>query len=330
MKIEKMILHVLDTESHVLALSDKMIEEMNEDIAPIVASKIRKVFRNINKKQATFDNSPIERIIQDYKLNKIDFIETSNEIAKILYEEKRKYNLFESSDFLFIQVMMDDVRYLVGIDNGNSTGLTHRVVSVENEVMNDMVLYKNLFSSNIIKKDHIFIIEYATSSVEIIETPIPRGIDNLYLFEEILSCKTKPSYNESVTVMKECLDKIVQDHHLDELQMNTRLKMAIKESVEEEKAVEVSAVAESVFYDKPHLSNEFEEDVRKQGIEEVVDAQKVRISKKDKTEKIKTDHGIEITIPVDYMSSNEFIEFITEEDGKISIRLKNIESIERK
>ena len=163
-----------------------------------------------------------------------------------------------------------------------------------------------------------------------IEINIPRGIDNLYLFEEILSCKTKPSYNESVTVMKECLDKIVQNHPLDELQMNTRLKMAIKESVEEEKAVEVSAVAESVFYDKPHLSNEFEEDVRKQGIEEVVDAQKVRISKKDKTEKIKTDHGIEITIPVDYMSSNEFIEFITEEDGKISIRLKNIESIERK
>lgn len=330
MKIEKMILHILDTESSVFAASDLLIEEMNEDIEPLITSKLKKVFKSINKKQAFFHESEIEKMIQEYKLSQKDFVQLSQEIAQVIFDEKRKYNLFESSDFILAQVIFDDVRYLVGIDNGNSSGLTHRVASVEYQIMNDLILYKTLFSSNITKRDHIFIIEYANSNVQLIETAIPRGIDKLYLFQEILNCTTKPSYQESVEVMSTAVEKIVLNHDLDELQMSTRLKMAIKESVEEEKALEVSAVAESVFYDQPLLQKEFEEDVKGQGIEELVDAEQIRISKKEKTQKIKTDNGIEITIPVDYIESKEFIEFVNEADGKISIRIKNVESIERK
>ena len=100
--------------------------------------------------------------------------------------------------------------------------------------------------------------------------------------------------------------------------------MAIKESVEEDHALDVSAVAESVFYDEPHLQVQFDEDVKEWGISETVDAEQIKVSKKEKTQKIKTDHGIELTIPVDYIHSKEFVEFVNEADGKISIRIKNI------
>ena len=43
-----------------------------------------------------------------------------------------------------------------------------------------------------------------------------------------------------------------------------------------------------------------------------------------KSQKIKTDTGIEITVPVEYFEDDRYIEFINNNDGTISIALKNI------
>ena len=46
--------------------------------------------------------------------------------------------------------------------------------------------------------------------------------------------------------------------------------------------------------------------------------------------KIKTDTGIEISFPVEYMKSREFIEIKTNDDGTLRIELKNINKIVNK
>jgi len=49
-----------------------------------------------------------------------------------------------------------------------------------------------------------------------------------------------------------------------------------------------------------------------------------------KNHKIRTDTGIEITFPARYCRSPEFIEFVNEPNGLISIELKNIGHIENR
>ena len=56
----------------------------------------------------------------------------------------------------------------------------------------------------------------------------------------------------------------------------------------------------------------------------------VKPAKAEKVQKIKTDKGIEIIIPVDYMNSKEYVEFRNHPDGTISIQLKNITHITSK
>ena len=46
--------------------------------------------------------------------------------------------------------------------------------------------------------------------------------------------------------------------------------------------------------------------------------------------KIKTDTGIEISFPVEYMKNREFIEIKTNDDGTLRIELKNINKIMNK
>ena len=52
--------------------------------------------------------------------------------------------------------------------------------------------------------------------------------------------------------------------------------------------------------------------------------------KRVRCHRIVTDTGIEVSFPAEYGDDPEFIQFSTEENGLISIELKNIGSIENK
>ena len=51
------------------------------------------------------------------------------------------------------------------------------------------------------------------------------------------------------------------------------------------------------------------------------------VIKTGKNHKIKTDTGIEVSFPADYFKNKDFIEFINNPDGTISIQLRNIGKI---
>ena len=76
--------------------------------------------------------------------------------------------------------------------------------------------------------------------------------------------------------------------------------------------------------------DDFREELRKQGVEKPIEVEYVKPARSDKVQKIKTDKGIEIIIPVDYMNSRDFVEFKNQPDGTISIQLKNITRITSK
>ena len=49
-----------------------------------------------------------------------------------------------------------------------------------------------------------------------------------------------------------------------------------------------------------------------------------------RNQKIRTDTGIEVTFPAEMARNSEYIEFVNEPNGLISIALKNIGSIENR
>ncbi|MEG0757435.1 MAG: nucleoid-associated protein, partial [Raoultibacter sp.] len=63
---------------------------------------------------------------------------------------------------------------------------------------------------------------------------------------------------------------------------------------------------------------------------ERVVVEKSAAARMTKNHKIRTDTGIEITFPVEYAQSAEFIEFVNAPNGLISIELKNIGRIENR
>lgn len=214
------------------------------------------------------------------------------------------------------------------MDNSSVQGLTH-ITNAQETVYNEIKVEKNLFSANILKNDRIFIFDTTNSELMLIENPYVTETQSIYLFEHILGCKANPSFKESVQVMNECAQVIANKYAMDEIEIMPKLKNALKESVDE-KAIVLEEVASSVFTANAPAQQDFKEEVKKAGIKENFAVENVRIAKSDKTEKIRTDQGIEISIPVEYMESHEYFEIIHEPSGSISIQLKNITTLERK
>lgn len=327
MEICKLILHIMDTKQNIFVPSDIEINQINDEILPQIESKLKKIFTSSNRKKAQFVNSPIEKMIFDYKTENLTFQQLSVQIAQIIFEEKRKLNIFHTSDFLLAEVKFDDIRYLIGIDNANSYKLTHTTQTIQNQIQNEIILYKTLFSNNLTKDDRVFLIEYANSSLQIIENPYVSQTNKIYVFEEILQCHAQHSYKETMDLLNMTVEALSNKYHLDTMQTISSLKSLIKDNVENDETIETDEIAQMLFDEHPLAKSEFLEQIKENQIPPSISLENVKQAKKDKTQKIKTSNGIEITIPVEYMNQKDIVEFITEHDGTISIRLKNIESI---
>ena len=72
------------------------------------------------------------------------------------------------------------------------------------------------------------------------------------------------------------------------------------------------------------MRQEYLQEVEQAGIAGAVKIDRNLAVKTGRTQKIKTDTGIELSIPIDYFQNKEYVEFINQPDGTLSIALKNI------
>ena len=125
-------------------------------------------------------------------------------------------------------------------------------------------------------------------------------------------------------------EEVIEHHELDKLEMVPAFERVIKETINEGKDIDMKEIAEEVFYQTPEAKLAYVAEIENQGIEKPVqNANRVKMPLK-KTQKIKTDTGIEITIPLDYYNNKDYIEVINMPDGRLAIQIKNIGNIENK
>ena len=111
--------------------------------------------------------------------------------------------------------------------------------------------------------------------------------------------------------------------------MNT--KNIIYTELEEEGTLSIPDVLDKVFPEKPEFREEVTEKLEKYNISEAeITPQNTATLKRYEKQCLSTDTGVEIKIPMEQYRSGDSIEFITNEDGSISILIKNIGHITSK
>jgi hypothetical protein len=148
-----------------------------------------------------------------------------------------------------------------------------------------------------------------------------------YISKHLLECREEKPDKEKVRIITDTADKIIKEYYGDDMIMKTKVKNIIRENVEDSLNINVEEISEKVF-DDHEIKKVYGNEIKMKGIEEPKVKVNFNYANKKKTkQKIITDEGIEINIPYEIINDKEKVEFITNNDGTISIVLKNIDSL---
>mgnify|MGYP000102128668 FL=1 len=103
------------------------------------------------------------------------------------------------------------------------------------------------------------------------------------------------------------------------------IKDIICNELEEQGEIKVSELREKVFPGSPEMLEELDEKLDRYNLSyETVAPKNEQTIKKFQKQHLTTDTGIEISIPMEEYRNPDHVEFITNEDGTISVLIKNI------
>lgn len=151
-----------------------------------------------------------------------------------------------------------------------------------------------------------------------------------YLAEKILQLKAGRSEKEQVDTIRDTTVETIRECYKPEEvpQKVLDYKKEIAEHVEQTGKVSVAQIEKAVFDDNEDAKALYREKLE----HEQIQREPIAVSQKTgrtfmKKQKIVTDNGIEILVPVEYLKNDNVVEYVRDDEGKITILLKEIHNI---
>ncbi len=332
-KVENVILHILDTNLGTPVLSHKEIGPDQEGF-DFIENLVHKMLADDNGKNAVFslENNRIKELCQSLLRKEIDFVNVSRELAGIFYDTIAHYPEIPPADLACFRVLIDNTPYLGCFKLNYRTNYIHHVQNDSGINVNLLVKQKTVLPGENQRVEEGFLVNFNDLGLRLVEKEFEiDGEKQFYLSKKILGCGDQLSTAEKAKIINKVAEKIGKKYQNEKYDVVARLRKVVAEEMEEGKNVNVGKVAREIFKDDPSAQREYIEEVQQAGIEEAeVQLSEKITERKFRNHKIKTDTGIEINFPATYYTNKEMIEFINNPNGTVSILIKNVAKISSK
>lgn len=324
--INKAALHIFDFNSDIAVYSDEELDLQNQVEISFITKHIEKSLNDSGLHSGKFlPESNFFKELSSYMNNTMSFLDFSTEIAKLYYSVISKSDKLVSTDLIFCDFICDDVKYLAILECNNKMGYTHQVLSDGGKVKTQIISHYAILPGATQKVDGCAFINLSTGAVKFDEKKRTiNGEEVAVLPDKILQCSSSISQKDTVKIVKKIADKVAEEHGQNPIVAVSKAKKFIAENAEVSDDLETEKLGKEVFSKSEVMQKEFVDEVKQAGISDTVKMDKTFAVKTARSHKIKTDTGIIITVPADYFENKDYIEFINNTDGTISIELKNI------
>lgn len=268
----------------------------------------------------------ILQISDDLSLFKQNSIDIVNEYFKIV----RDNVAVASGDLIIVLFEMQKEIYL-GVFKYNHKTMLISQVDVLNDSNNIYISQKSsLFTSNKHKADEGFIVNIMSLDIALVDKKYEINAEKSNILQDnILLLQTERSEKEKLEVFNKVTKNLEQKYIGDDLEQKAKIKKAIKDTVLDDGVITVDAVMEKAFEDTQQLKKIYEAALEKSGIkkQDKIEVPERLLKTKFQRQKITTETGIEINVPIDYYGDESKIQFIPDDNGTISIIIKNVKNI---
>lgn len=332
MIIKRAILHILDFNSNVSVFSQQTLDFSDSVVPAFIEKHLEKIHKDSGKKNGKFlaESHFAENLVQ-YGRNEIEFVDFSSWIANLLYEQISHSDKLDSTDLLVVDYINDDVTYFAVILLANKSAYTHQVMNDDNGLHNEIIKHFAILPNPSQRIDSFAIVNCDDFSVEFVDKKKSiDGVDVNVIPEILLECTSEISTKEAVKIVKEVTNEIAEEYGSNSVVAVSKAKNYIVENSEISESFSPVELGKEVFADSPIMQDAFEKKIEEREMPKDIKVEHKTAVKTAKSHKIKTDTGIELTFPAEYFENQDYIEFINNPNGTLSIELKNIGKIVNK
>ena len=256
-------------------------------------------------------------------------VEHSKKLAQALYDIMNANIAIPSADFAVVTFQVHSQPYLALLKMNYKESFVHMTQAEEVGNVNQIIRYKSMLPSATTKLSEAVIIDLSDYSVQIVEKKYEvNGKKVNYLSELYLRCHAAMSSKTKMDIVTRAVEQVNKKHYAEEPVKQLEAKRIIKEEIEDTGTINVERISEKIYGKAPEIKEEFDAKMEKYHMEKAeVTPQSEKTTKKFEKQYLKTDTGIEINIPMEQYQDAEQVEFITNEDGTISVLIKNINKI---
>lgn len=332
MNINHAILHIFDAQSAVTVFSEAELEFNTRAVKSFVTKHLKRSRNAADNRPGSFtQESAFAAELKRYFFGERTFIDLSQQIAEFLCEQLSHAEKPSSADILVADFEDDEeTRWFAILIMESRMAFMHEVANDAGTVAAKIARHHAILPAPTQK-----IASYAlvrSRDLAVLYQDKPRtimGADTQLIVDGLLQCTTGTSAKEVIDTVTRAVAEAAEEHGANAAVALAATKAAMVEQVEVDEELPPWDIVDEVFAEEPALQATVRQKLEEEHVPERVSVERAHAERPSvRSQKIRTDTGIEITFPVEMSKNSEYIAFKNEPNGLISIELKNIGAIE--
>ncbi|WP_297183403.1 nucleoid-associated protein [uncultured Enorma sp.] len=332
MNINHAILHIFDAQSAVTVFSEAELEFDTRAVKSFVTKHLKRSRNAADNRPGSFtQESAFAAELKRYFFGERTFIDLSQQIAEFLCEQLSHAEKPSSADILVADFEDDEeTRWFAILIMESRMAFMHEVANDAGTVAAKIARHHAILPAPTQK-----IASYAlvrSRDLAVLYQDKPRtimGADTQLIVDGLLQCTTGTSAKEVIDTVTRAVAEAAEEHGANAAVALAATKAAMVEQVEVDEELPPWDIVDEVFAEEPALQATVRQKLEEEHVPERVSVERAHAERPSvRSQKIRTDTGIEITFPVEMSKNSEYIAFKNEPNGLISIELKNIGAIE--
>lgn len=331
--IRKAILHVLDNGNRGIVLSNSLLNLRDEQM-DFIHNLIGKIHGNDNSKHGKFnpETSFIYKLIQDMNEEQEEsFIDTSQEIAKLLFSCISNAEDVPSGDLLVLTYRFEGGKYLALLKLNYKSSYTQLINQSEDGVVTSLIRNTTLLPSASTRPTEAAIIKLSDLSIRLVEKKYNvDGTKVNYFSESFLGCNTELASKKKLNLLDRIIRSVTTKYY-DGITSQMDAKSALLKDYMEDKEIDIEGIGAKLFGRSPEMKSEYDEKIESYDMQnDYIKIENDTTVKKLEKMIIVTDLGIEISIPTEIYNRMADVEIKESESEGSQVIIKNISSMHLK
>ena len=325
-QVKRAILHILDLNSGVPIFSDT---DLDREFFEYLQKHLEKSWKDAAAHTSKLgDVNPIRKKLEQYQENKDVFATITQEMADKLHKDLMLCGEERALDFVAIDFLQAEIPHFGILLYQNQLGYTHKISYQDNVASNQIIQHFAILPNPTQKLSMFVFVNLEDWSVKFVDKKrILDGEEVFLLPDRLLNCTMPVSSKDTIKKVHKIVTKVAEEFGQNPTQAVCQAKAVLLEAGQKSERIEPAEVGRKVFERHLGMQQSYMEQIEHASLPKVAEVDRDYAVRTNKSHKIKTDTGIELTVPSDFFNNTDYIEFVSNENGTISINIKNVGEI---